>query len=47
MKATDIMIINVHFTSEMPLEINMNIPLNPIGDIDFSRDSHKLALELK
>ena len=47
MKATDIMITNVHFTSGMPLEINVNIPLNPIGDIDFSRDSHKLALELE
>ena len=47
MKATDIMITNVHFASGMPLEINVNIPLNPIGDIDFSRDSHKLALELE
>ena len=27
MKATVIMITNVHFTSGMPLEINVNIPL--------------------
>lgn len=40
-------ITSVHFTSGMPLEVNVNIPLNPIGEIDFSRDSHKLALELK
>ena len=47
MKTTDVLVTIVHFTSGMPLEINVNIPLNPIGEIDFSRDSHKLALELK
>ena len=51
MKTTGVLVTNVHFISGMPLEINVeinvNIPLNPIGDIDFSRDSHKLALELK
>lgn len=41
------MITNVHFTSGVPLEVNVNIPLNSIGEIDFSQDSHKLALELK
>lgn len=46
MKSTS-MITNVHFTSEMPFEVNVNVPLNPIGDIDFSQDSHKFALELK
>ncbi len=41
------MITSVHFTTGMPLEVNVNIPLNPVGEVDFSRDSHRLALELK
>ena len=40
-------ITRVHFTSGVPLKVNVNIPLNPIGEIDFHQDSHKLALELK
>ena len=31
----------------MPFEVNVNIPLNPIGEVDFSQDSHKYSLELK
>ena len=40
-------ITRVHFTSGVPLKVNVNIPLNPTGEVDFRRDSHKLALELK
>ena len=40
-------ITRVHFTSGVPLKVNVNIPLNPIGEVDFRQESHKLALELK
>lgn len=46
MKSTST-ITNIHFTSGMPFEVNVNIPLNPIGEVDFSQDSHKFSLELK